>query len=156
QNTVGAFAHCASGWRRRSHWMRRRVGRNIFLSSRSRRYFSGRDEGGARSHRARPLPAQRIESHVTVVIAVPSSLDDLTFESVLDQLAQHPADAKVIVDARHATFATPYGLTALLTLAQTRAEKAEFLPPENPDTVSYWARAGFFRYAEELFDVRGH
>ena len=34
---------------------------------------------------------------MTVVIAVPSSLDDLTFESVLDQLAQHPADAKVIV-----------------------------------------------------------
>ncbi len=93
---------------------------------------------------------------MTAVIAVPSSLDDLTFESVLDQLAPHSADAKVIIDARHATFATPYGLTALLTLAQTRAEKAEFLPPENPDTVSYWARAGFFRHAEELFDVRGH
>jgi hypothetical protein len=93
---------------------------------------------------------------VTAVIAVPTSLDDLTFETVLDQLAAHPADEKVIVDARHSTFATPFGLTALLTLAQTRGEKAEFLPPENPDTVSYWARAGFFRHAEELFDVRGH
>lgn len=93
---------------------------------------------------------------MTAVITVPSSLDDLTFESVLDQLADHPEDEKVIVDARHTTFATPFGLTALLTLAQTRAEKPEFLPPEDPDTVSYWARAGFFRYGEELFAVRGN
>jgi hypothetical protein len=93
---------------------------------------------------------------VTAVLTVPSSLDDLTFENVLEQLAPHPADEKVIVDARHTSFATPYGLTALLTLAQTRAEKPEFLPPEDPDTVSYWARAGFFRYAEELYAVRGN
>jgi anti-sigma regulatory factor (Ser/Thr protein kinase) len=93
---------------------------------------------------------------VTAVITVPSSLDDLTFEHVLDQLALQPADAKVIVDARHTSFATPFGLTAMLTLAQTRVETAEFLPPEDPDTVSYWARAGFFRYAEELFAVRGN
>lgn len=92
---------------------------------------------------------------MTAVITVPSSLDDLTFEHVLEQLAPHPADAKGIVDARHTTFATPFGLTALLTLAQTRAEKPELLPPEDPDTVSYWARAGFFRFAEELFTVRG-
>jgi len=92
---------------------------------------------------------------VTAVIAVPSSLDDLTFEHVLEQLAPHPADAKVIVDARHTTFATPFGLTALLALAQTRAERPELLPPDDPDTVSYWARAGFFRFAEELFTVRG-
>ena len=60
---------------------------------------------------------------MTAVITVPSSLDDLSFELVLDQLAAHPADAKVIVDARHCTFASPYGLTALLTLAQTRSER---------------------------------
>lgn len=92
---------------------------------------------------------------MTAVISVPSSLDDLTFEHVLDQLAPHSADEKVIIDARHTTFATPFGLTALLALAQTRSTVAEFLPPEDPDTTSYWARAGFFRYAEELFAVRG-
>lgn len=93
---------------------------------------------------------------MTAVITVPSSLDDLTFEHVLEQLAPHPAEAKVIVDARHTTFATPFGLTALLALAQTRVEKPELLPPEDPDTISYWARAGFFRFAEELFTVRGN
>ncbi len=93
---------------------------------------------------------------MTAVITVPSSLDDITFEQVLDQLAAHPTDEKVIIDARHCTFASPYGLTALLTLAQTREEKATFLPPEDPDKVTYWARAGFFRYAEELFNVQGN
>lgn len=92
---------------------------------------------------------------MTAVITVPSSLDDLSFEHVLEQLAAQPADAKVIVDARHCTFASPYGLTALLTLAQTRSERPTFLPPEDQDKVTYWARAGFFRFAEELYDVQG-
>lgn len=93
---------------------------------------------------------------MTAVITVPSSLDDLTFEHVLGQLASQPTEARMIVDARHTSFATPFGLTALLALAQTRTERPELLPPEDPDTASYWARAGFFRFAEELFTVRGH
>lgn len=92
---------------------------------------------------------------MTAVITVPSSLDDLSFELVLEQLAAQPADAKVIVDARHCSFASPYGLTALLTLAQSRSERPTFLPPEDQDKVTYWARAGFFRHAEELYDVQG-
>lgn len=92
---------------------------------------------------------------MTAVITIPSSLDDQTFETVLDRLATHAPDDKVILDARHTTFATPFGLTALLTLAQTRSEKPEFLPPEDPDTQSYWVRSGFFRYAEDLFTIRG-
>lgn len=92
---------------------------------------------------------------MTAVITVPSSLDDQSFEQVLDQLATQPEDAKVIVDARHCVFASPYGLTALLTLAQTRAVKPTFLPPDDQDKSSYWVRAGFFRYAEELYDIQG-
>jgi anti-sigma regulatory factor (Ser/Thr protein kinase) len=92
---------------------------------------------------------------VTTVINVPPSLDDATFEQVLDQLAPLPADAKVLVDARHARWASPYGLAALLTLAQTRAERPGFTPPEADETASYWARAGFFRFAEQVFDLHG-
>ena len=94
-------------------------------------------------------------TNATNVIAVPSSLDDLTFELVLDQLTAHPPEQKVTVDARHCTFATPFGLTGLLALAETRGEKPVMLPPEGADCAAYWARTGFFRYAEELYDVQG-
>jgi anti-sigma regulatory factor (Ser/Thr protein kinase) len=92
---------------------------------------------------------------VTSVITVPPSLDDYTFEQVVDQLATVPPDAKVIVDARHTRWASPFGLTALLTLGQTREERPSFTAPDNEETSSYWARTGFFRHAEELFDRHG-
>jgi hypothetical protein len=93
---------------------------------------------------------------VTTVINVPPSLDDYTFEQVLDQIAPVPPDARILVDARHARWASPYGLTALLCLAQSRAERPALAAPDNDDTASYWARAGFFRHAEELYELHGH
>ncbi|HEX7942120.1 MAG TPA: ATP-binding protein [Gemmatimonadaceae bacterium] len=92
---------------------------------------------------------------MTTVINVPPSLDDKTFEAVLEQLAPVPQEEKVLLDARHTRWASPYGLTALLTLAQTRAEKPALYAPESDETGSYWARTGFFRFAEELFDLHG-
>lgn len=89
---------------------------------------------------------------MTAVVPIPSSLDDSTFEQVAAKLAEAPADAKVLVDARHARWASPYGLTALLALAQSREVRPSFAPPEAEDTLSYWARAGFFAHAEELYD----
>lgn len=93
---------------------------------------------------------------MTTVISVPPSLDDQTFEQVLEQLAPLPVDQKVLIDARHTRWASPYGLTALLTLAQTRAERASFTGPETEETASYWQRAGFYDQAERVFDVHGH
>lgn len=92
---------------------------------------------------------------MTHVITVPPSLDDHSFEQVLEQLAPIPADAKILVDARHARWASPYGLTALLTLAQTRTERPSFAVPELEETASYWARAAFFQHAEALYDLHG-
>lgn len=92
---------------------------------------------------------------MTTVITVPPSLDDHSFELVLDQLAPLPADAKILVDARHARWASPYGLTALLTLAQTRTERPSLAVPEHDDTLSYWSRALFFQHAEALYDLHG-
>jgi len=92
---------------------------------------------------------------VTTVLPVPPSLDDVTFEQVLDRLATVAPDDKILVDARHVRWASPYGLTALLTLAQTRDSRPGLTPPEADETLSYWARTGFFRYAEELFEVHG-
>jgi anti-sigma regulatory factor (Ser/Thr protein kinase) len=92
---------------------------------------------------------------VTTVITVPPSLDDETFEHVIDQVAAVSPDQKVLVDARHTRWASPYGLTALLTLAQSRAERAAFAGPENEDTASYWARAGFYKHAETVYELHG-
>jgi hypothetical protein len=65
---------------------------------------------------------------VTTVINVPHSLEDKSFEQVLDQVAPLPLDEKIIVDTRHARWASPYGLTALLALAQSRAERPVLRP----------------------------
>ncbi|HXY32230.1 MAG TPA: ATP-binding protein [Gemmatimonadaceae bacterium] len=92
---------------------------------------------------------------MTTVINVPQSLDDKSFEAVLEQLAPLALDEKVLLDARHTRWASPYGLTALLTLAQTRLERPTLSAPEAEETTSYWARTGFYRYAEELFELHG-
>jgi anti-sigma regulatory factor (Ser/Thr protein kinase) len=93
---------------------------------------------------------------VTTVINVPASLDEHSFEQVLQQLAPLPPDAKVLLDARRTTWASPYGLSSLLTLGQTRDQSRVALAvPESEDTASYWSRAAFFHYAEEHFDLRG-
>ena len=92
---------------------------------------------------------------MTTVITVPPSLDDATFEQVLEQLAPLTPEQKIIVDARHARWASPYGLTALLALAESRGDRSVFEVPEQDDTASYWARTGFFRWAGELFELHG-
>ena len=92
---------------------------------------------------------------MTTVINVPPSLDDVTFEQVLEQIAPLPPDAKLLIDARHARWASPFGLTAMLTLAQSRAERPSFAPPEAEETLSYWTRTGFFEHAAELFEIVG-
>ena len=88
---------------------------------------------------------------MTTVINLPHSLDEQSFEQVLEQVAPLPADAKMILDARHTKWASPYGLSALLTLGQTRNGSAggarlTLAVPEADDTVSYWSRANFFYY----------
>ena len=93
---------------------------------------------------------------MSTVINIPSSLDDTGIEKVLEQLAAVPADAPVLFDARHARWATPFGLTAMLAIGQTRGEKATFSGPETEEVASYWARAGFYKYAESIFTLTGH
>lgn len=92
---------------------------------------------------------------MTHVLTVPPSLDDQTFEQLLEQLAPLPPDAKLLLDARHARWASPFGLTGLLALAQTRAERPQLAVPESADTASYWARAAFFEHAAELYELHG-
>lgn len=92
---------------------------------------------------------------MTTVITVPPSLDDATFEQILDPLSRLAPDDKLLLDARHARWASPYGLTGLLTIAQTRLTRPALAVPESDETASYWARTAFFRHAADLFDLKG-
>lgn len=92
---------------------------------------------------------------MTTVITVPPSLDDATFEQILEPLSRLQPDDKILLDARYTRWASPYGLTALLTLAQTRMGRPGLAVPEADETASYWARTGFFRHAADLFDLKG-
>ena len=83
------------------------------------------------------------------------SLDDATFEQLLEPLSRLQPDEKVLLDARHARWASPYGLTGLLTIGQTRLVRPSLVIPDNDDTASYWGRTGFFRHAADLFDLVG-
>jgi anti-sigma regulatory factor (Ser/Thr protein kinase) len=92
---------------------------------------------------------------VTTVIDVPHSLDDRSFEDIFDQLAPLAPDEKILLDARRTRWASPFGLTGLLTIAQTRLERPTLAVPELEDTASYWSRASFFKHAESLYDITG-
>ena len=92
---------------------------------------------------------------MTTVIKVPPSLDENTFEQVLEHVAGIPEDGKMLLDARHTEWASPYGLTALLTLGQARRTRATFAAPENDKTLSYWSRSNFFYYAADVFELTG-
>ena len=79
---------------------------------------------------------------MTTVINIPPSLDDRTFEGVLEYIAPLPPDEKILIDTRHTRWASPYGLTALLALARTRAERPALYAPEAEETASYWHIGG--------------
>ena len=59
---------------------------------------------------------------MTTVISVPPSLDETSFEQIVEQLVLLPPDEKILLDARHARWASPFGLTSLLCIAQARGD----------------------------------
>lgn len=92
---------------------------------------------------------------MTTIISVPPSLDEHSFEHIFDQLAPLPPEEKILLDARRTRWATPFGLTALIAVAQTRFERPGLAVPEAEETASYWARASFFKHAESLYEISG-
>ena len=97
---------------------------------------------------------------MTRVVEVPASFDDKSFEQFAQALdAGSTSGERVLIDAHAAQWASPYGLITMLTaaqsLAETRGEKPLFTVPTSEDVRRYWAKAGFFKYATELFEVHG-
>lgn len=97
---------------------------------------------------------------MTRVVEVPASLDDKSFEQFAQALdAGNTSGERVLIDAHATQWASPYGLITLLTAAQSlgeaRGEKPLFTVPTSEEVRRYWAKAGFFKYATELFEVHG-
>ena len=94
---------------------------------------------------------------MTRVVEIPPQFDDRTF----DQFAKgyDGTDSKLLFDAHATQWASPYGLVGLLAAGQYAAEQADRRPlltiPTDRDVAHYWARAGFFEYAAEWFELHG-
>jgi anti-sigma regulatory factor (Ser/Thr protein kinase) len=93
------------------------------------------------------------------VIPVPATLDDKGLDGLAQAMGTWPPGDRLLIDARATSWASPYGLTALLTAGQAIAEaglpQPRFAVPEADDTRHYWARAGFFQHAVEYFELVG-
>jgi anti-sigma regulatory factor (Ser/Thr protein kinase) len=96
---------------------------------------------------------------VTRVIEIPAYFDDRSFDQFAAGFGTWPPEEKVLIDARAAQWASPYGLIGILTAGQALAEAKRERPlltvPSSDEVRRYWARAGFFRYAAELFELHG-
>ena len=96
---------------------------------------------------------------MTRIIEVPASFDDRSFDQFAGCFGAWPPEERLLFDARGAQWASPYGLITMLTaaqaLAEARREKPLFAVPQSDEVRRYWARTGFFRHAESLFEIHG-
>ena len=96
---------------------------------------------------------------MTRVIEVPAHFDDRSFDQFATGLGRWPPEEKLLVDARAAQWASPYGLIGILTagqaIAEIKGERPLFTVPTSEEVKRYWARIGFFRHAAELFELHG-
>jgi hypothetical protein len=96
---------------------------------------------------------------VTRLVEVPAQFDDRTFDQFAAAFAAAQAGGeRLLFDAHAAEWASPYGLVGLLAAgqaAQRDGERPLLTAPTSSDVATYWARAGFFRAAADLFEVHG-
>ncbi|HEX4573792.1 MAG TPA: ATP-binding protein [Gemmatimonadales bacterium] len=98
---------------------------------------------------------------MTRLVEVPAQFDDRSFDQFAGAFAAAATDGeRLLFDAHAAEWASPYGLVGLLVAGQAArrsgaADKPLLTAPTHGDVLSYWARAGFFREAGELFEIHG-
>lgn len=92
---------------------------------------------------------------MTEVLPVPETLDDRGFESLVTSWVGLRG-GKVLVDARHVRWVSPYGVLGLLAVGSASLSRSGERPllqlPENRDVASYLARIRFHDIAGEIFD----
>ncbi|HXH63796.1 MAG TPA: hypothetical protein VNG95_06400, partial [Gemmatimonadales bacterium] len=97
---------------------------------------------------------------MTRLVDVPQQFDDRSFDQFAAGFAQGAASGERMLFDAHATeWASPYGLVGLLAAGQAArrdgADRPLLTVPASAQVLSYWARAGFFEAASELFELHG-
>lgn len=93
------------------------------------------------------------------VIEVPDVLDHKGFEVLiraLNEVTQEGA-ARVLFNAKHVRWTSPYGLIGLLAAGRVARERTGFAPsieaPDNREVRGYWERMDFWHVAPEVYDL---
>src|SRR5436190_23069126 len=94
---------------------------------------------------------------MTRLVEVPTQFDDRSFDQFAAAYAQATDGERLLFDAHAAEWASPYGLVGLLAAGEAAGggERPLLTVPSSAEVVSYWARAGFFREAANLFEIHG-
>lgn len=93
------------------------------------------------------------------VVAVPEEMDHRGFEELLvllDEAFEEGAD-RILLNAKHVRWVSPYGLIGLLAVGRVILDRTGNAPsieaPESRDVRSYWDFMGFWQAASGIFDV---
>ena len=97
---------------------------------------------------------------MTRLVDVPVHFDDRSFDQLAGGYSRAVAEGgRLLFDAHATEWASPYGLVGLLAAGQAARATNGDLPlltaPTAPEVLSYWARAGFFAAAKDLFEIHG-
>ena len=76
----------------------------------------------SRRRRTRRPPPRRAGDAMTRVVEVPAHFDDRSFDQFAAGFGAWPPEEKLLIDARGAQWASPYGLIGMLTAGQALAE----------------------------------
>jgi hypothetical protein len=89
------------------------------------------------------------------VIELPTSLDNRSFDGLLDRVMRMD-EVKVLFDARRVRWVDPNGMVGLLAagrvLLERHGSRPLFYLPEHSEVPGYLARMGFFRAGEDIFE----
>jgi hypothetical protein len=91
------------------------------------------------------------------LVAVPSSLDEQTFESLVSGLAD-AGEGRLLLDARRLRWVEPFGMLGLLAageVAGRTGERPVLQLPETGEVPSYLRRMGFIEQATPIFELHG-
>lgn len=97
---------------------------------------------------------------MTRLVDVPAHFDDRSFDQFAGAYSRAVTEGgRLLFDAHATEWASPYGLVGLLVAGQAARAASDEVPlltaPTAPEVQSYWARAGFFAAAKDLFEIHG-